>query len=420
MKIFLNAFCILFLQFNCFVYAVETSNLTWQKSLELLKENNPDYKIATLNYQAIKSLENSAQSGYYPSISGGLAYNQTSTSVDSTKTNDSFYSASLTLSQSVFAGLKDYYKSSQAQANTRLAKATLQAANAKLGYDFTLAFQNLLSAQENFKLAENILHRRQENLRLVELKFESGRENKGSRLLAEAYLAQGKYESLQARHSVELAQVTFAQMVGLQQSEAIVLIDQVPAKPPIENPRFSELAIETPDYQQVVSTYDANLASVGVAKSAFFPTLGLTGVIGRNSAEFFPKNDRWSIGASITIPLFDGGRDYATVKNTSITRDSSEIQKTSVDQKEIVNLKLIYQKFIESIEKMKVDESFQKALVLRSEIARTQYNNGLVSFIDWDNIENDLILRQKTYLQSKKDRALSEATWNQARGTGVF
>jgi hypothetical protein len=43
-----------------------------------------------------------------------------------------------------------------------------------------------------------------------------------------------------------------------------------------------------------------------------------------------------------------------------------------------------------------------------------------MSFEDWDRIENDLIQRQKTVLQSQRDRVTAEAAWEQAQGKGVI
>jgi outer membrane protein TolC len=56
----------------------------------------------------------------------------------------------------------------------------------------------------------------------------------------------------------------------------------------------------------------------------------------------------------------------------------------------------------------------------RADIARTKYNNGLMTFENWDIIENDLIQRQKSFLQGQRDRVVAEAAWEQAQGKGVI
>ena len=63
---------------------------------------------------------------------------------------------------------------------------------------------------------------------------------------------------------------------------------------------------------------------------------------------------------------------------------------------------------------------FLAAADLRAEIARTQYTTGLLSFEDWDLIENDLIDNQKAMLASLRDAVLAEAAWEQTLGKGAL
>ena len=79
-----------------------------------------------------------------------------------------------------------------------------------------------------------------------------------------------------------------------------------------------------------------------------------------------------------------------------------------------------YRTYVEGVMKLDVDQAFVVAAESRERIAKAQYNNGLTTFIDWDNIENDLINRQKSFLQTEKERVTAEAAWEQALGRGVI
>ena len=46
--------------------------------------------------------------------------------------------------------------------------------------------------------------------------------------------------------------------------------------------------------------------------------------------------------------------------------------------------------------------------------------SGLISFQDWDTIENDLISNQKTILVNLRDAIAAEAAWEQAQGKGYI
>ena len=74
----------------------------------------------------------------------------------------------------------------------------------------------------------------------------------------------------------------------------------------------------------------------------------------------------------------------------------------------------------EAVQRLEVDRAFVEAALAREKIAKEKYNNGLLSFEDWDIIENDLISRQKALLLSEKNRVTAEAAWEKSRGVGVF
>ena len=86
----------------------------------------------------------------------------------------------------------------------------------------------------------------------------------------------------------------------------------------------------------------------------------------------------------------------------------------------MARLRQAHVNLVESSERLKVDESFQEAVTLRAEIARSKYNNGLTTFDDWDLIESDLINRQRAVLSSQGNRVIAEAAWEQAQGRGAL
>ena len=146
----------------------------------------------------------------------------------------------------------------------------------------------------------------------------------------------------------------------------------------------------------------------------------MSGSYGYIDRLFFPKQDRWSVGLTLSIPLFDGGRDYSAVKSYSYRAQAIAKQSVDVGQKKIVRLKQAYYDFAAAIEKEKLDENFRKAASLRSQITRSKYNNGLSTFDEWDRVENDLISRERAALASRRDRLVKESVWEQTQGVGVF
>ncbi|MEK7223384.1 MAG: TolC family protein [Pseudomonadota bacterium] len=394
--------------------------LTWETCVQEAAANNPEFRAARANLAAAGFSAEGAYSGYLPQLSAGAGYTDTSGSTASTTTSDTTYSTSVSLSQNLFAGFQDRAKVAQGAANREVAAAGLAAAKAKLSQDLKSAFVGLRYAQDNVILTENIAHRREENLRLVELRFESGNENKGSYLLTKASLAQARYENLQAQQDLTSTQAQLDRVLGRGETGGLEVRGDIPLSEPGKAPDFRQLAREVPDYQQAAGQQKSAAAGVTLARSGLYPSLNLSGSVGRTGDNWNPDGTHRSVGLNLNVPLYSGGKDYYATKSAVSNLEAAASNTDSAEHQLVVRLKQTHAGYIESVEKLKVDQAFLDAAMTRADIARTKYNNGLMTFENWDIIENDLIQRQKSFLQSRRDRVVAEAAWEQAQGKGVI
>lgn len=394
--------------------------LLWEDCVKSATQNNAELQAAKENLRSTEYLSNGAWSGFLPQITTDIGYNHAKSTSGSTESVASTYSASVSASQNLFAGFQDNAKINQTGANEDISRASFETTKAKVSFDLKSAFENLVYAQEYLRLAGQIITRREENMQMVQLRFESGRENKGSAMLAKANLEQAKLDELQARNSIRVAQEQLAKVIGMDDFSEITVKGAVPVSDPVPNLDLKRLAVETPDHRKAVFQEDAARASLMSARSSFFPSLDLTGQVGRQGDNFFPQDNRWSVGLNLSFPLFRGGKDYYNTKSASALLTASSYNRENVDRDLLVKLRDAYTSFEEAVVKLKVDEYFYQASTARAQIGREKYNNGLLSFDDWDILETDLIVREKNQIQSQRDRIISEATWEQALGRGVI
>lgn len=393
------------------------SVLSWEACVQEAAANNPELRAARANLTAAAHKAEASHSGNLPQLSAGASYSDTS---GTATTSGNSYSTSLSLTQNLFSGFQDQAKIEQGVANRTQAEAGLVIARAKLSQDLKAAYAGLRYAQDNVTLTEKIVLRLEENLRLVELRFEAGRENKGAYLLTKASLALARYENLQARQALVSAQTQLAKVLGRSEPGVLEVLGSVPINELGASPDFRQLAQQSPDLQQAQAQERSAVADVTLARAGYYPSLNLTGTVAREGQEWYPDKDRRTVGLNLAIPLYSGGKDYYSAKSAAASLEAASSNKDNTEHQLQVRLRQAYAGYVESAEKLKVDQAFLDAAMTRSEIARSRYNNGLMSFDDWDRIENDLILRQKAYLQSQRERVLAEAAWEQAQGTGVI
>lgn len=399
--------------------AAASTSLTFEESVALAASHNASLRNAQANLRAAEERGRVAYSGFLPQLSGNVSYNDTSTNANSAIAIGSDYTAGLTLTQNLFAGFQDQARVEQGAANVQTASAAFATTKAQLSRDLKAAYAGLLYAQDNVKLSADILRRLDENLRLVELRFENGRENKGAYLLTRASVAQARLDQLQAQQALLSAQTQLANITG-QTGAPMQAAGTVPVAAPLARPDFSTLVQQTPEVQDAAGRERSAAADVQLARAGFYPSVNVSGSVARDGDTWYPSGDRRSVNASVSIPLYSGGRDYYGVRGALAATDAAKANRDSVEGQILVRLTQSYATYVESVERLNVDREFVSATETRANIARARYQNGLIGFEDWDRTENDLIQRQRALLASLRDRVNAEAAWELAQGRGVI
>ena len=404
--------------------AQAATTLTWPSCVDLAVKNNAELQVSQAQLRSQESSEKAAFSTFLPKLKGSVGYSQgdaySINNSNSTNTTTA-YSTSLNLSQNLFAGFQDQGQLEIEGLKTRSSRLRLQITKAKVSHELKVAFESLRNAQDYQKLAQEILRRREDNLRLVNLRFESGRENKGSVLLSEAYLSQSQYDQLLAQNALRTSRALLMEALGQDNLTDVEVLGGLPLFDPEPTPAFEKIATETPAYLIVVN--DEKIAELNrqISRASFYPSLDLSGTVTQIGEQFPPEDTRrWSVGFTLSFPFFNGGKDYNNARSATAAHEASTAERTRTRRDILVQIEQAYATYAQATAKLKVDENFRKAAFLRAEIARKRYNNGLVSFEDWDLVENDLINRQKNYLQSLRDRVEAESAWIQAQGKGAI
>jgi outer membrane protein TolC len=402
-----------FLILFTFIFINNSYAIEWSEGITEIANNNAELLAAKKNLESSQYLETAAYSGFLPKVSAGAGTNHSNTA----KTN----SLSVNATENLFSGFLDSSKINEAKLTTIGTQENLKSIIAKVSYDYKSAFMSLIYAQKYIILTNDIIKRREANLRLVELRFESGRENIGSLHLSKAYLAQAKYDHLIATNALSVAQANLAKVLGRSSYEDLSVTGIVPVKN-LNNIKlnFLDLAVITPEYKKAVTDEKIAMSFLDIVNANFYPSLNLTGNGTRANRDGGAWSNTWSVGADITFPLFNGGKDYFTSKSSHELYRSAVFFKRNIQENGIVKLKDAYARYLESISKLEVDQAFVEAGNSRERIAKEKYNNGLLTFDEWDIIENDLINRQKSLLQSERDRVVAEANWEQVQGMGVL
>ncbi len=148
----------------------------------------------------------------------------------------------------------------------------------------------------------------------------------------------------------------------------------------------SELLTRRPDIRRSEQQLRAATARVGAATADYFPKFSLTGSLGTQGSKFKDlgnwDNRYWSIGPSVSWPIFDAGRIRANVAVQNAVADQAVLSYTQsvlTALKDVENALIAYateQQHRESL--TNTVNAYRKAL----DLATRLYNNGQTDYLN--------------------------------------
>jgi NodT family efflux transporter outer membrane factor (OMF) lipoprotein len=195
-----------------------------------------------------------------------------------------------------------------------------------------------------------------------------------------------------------------------------VYLPQVPTGMP------STLLQRRPDIAAAERRVFAANATIGVAKAAYFPNIGLGLDGGYDSDTFSPwlaaPNEIWSVGPSLMFTLFDGGRRSAQVTIARRLEDQAAAQYRSVVINAVreVDDNLALQRTL-SAEAQRVDEE-NAAAAQTLDIAMARYRDGTDDYLDVVTAQQDALEAQTQVRTVETRRIAATVGLIQALGGG--
>ena len=397
--------------------ACAQETLTWEECVRRAKKNHPDLISAAEEVKQAKADLDIEISAMLPDITGGASGKRARTS-SAGKTGNT-YSYDITGQHLIFDGFKTSSEVSSALKTLRAQEYTYNVTSSEVRLNLRGAFVKLLKAQELIALTEQIAERREQNLELVKLRYEAGREHKGSLLTAEADLAQAEFEVAQAQRSITLAQRELSKELGYGKMKAWKAKGSFSVEPDGEydlKPDFENLALTTPFLKELMAKKEAARYGLQSEEADFFPQVYLNTSIGKSGSSLLPQGRQFSAGVSMSFPIFEGGS-----RVSEVTKARSQFEQAKADEESgrdslLLTMETTWKDLLDAMDTVEVKKKFLEAAEERAKITTAQYEKGLTSFDDWIIIEDNLVSAKKNYLTAQADMLSSEAYWIQAIG----
>jgi len=369
---------------------------------------NQNLKAAVARYDEARAGVGVARADYFPTVTGAAntGRQQLSDTVTNTAPTTLYNATSVGLDASYELDLWGRVRNNVAGAENRAqaSAADLAAVNLSLQSELAMDYFMLRGDGTSQQTLDETVTAYQKALELTQNRHNGGAATESDVDQAETQLQNAKtmaedvrLKRAQLEHAVAVLTGAMpsgftlppATMGDQQAQEKIILID--PGVP-------SALLERRPDIAEAERLVAAANADIGVARAAYFPDFTLTGGIGYESAVFknLLKSSSlfWSLGPSVTTPLFDGGR-IASMSDQA----RAAYQETVANYRQTVLA--AYQEVednLAAIRQLDKEHESQAAATAAAERALTQaknrYTGGIVTYLE-------VVVAQNTALQAE-------------------
>ncbi|MCL1972582.1 MAG: TolC family protein [Endomicrobia bacterium] len=397
-----------------FIFA---EKINWDIIVKQTNDKNPSIQTAKLMLENAKYAYNRAFGGYMPNVS---LRGDASQGENSNEKLYKSYSYGLNASLSIFSGFETYNDVRQRSAELKAAQASYDRAVSDAAYNVAAQYVNLMWAYETVALSKRILERRKENRDMIQLKYNSGNVDIGSLRRVEADVELSAFDLRSAQRYIQTASAALLQAIG-RKDDAVLETD--------ERLALNERELSIPDYNQLITTIPEFLsarynlsgyeAQAAKTKSIWWPSVSLSGGLGRSGNEWAPDRNSWDAGLSLSYSLFTGTKiidtkvsaNYLKIAEANLNSVSNTLKSSAISH---------FNSLSDAIEYIAAREYYLAASQLQAEISQRKYINGLSSYQDWYSIENDYITSQRAFLDSKRSAALEKARWYNFVGEGFM
>ncbi len=319
-----------------------------------------------------------------------------------------------TVTQNLFNGFQTSNRTRQAEAQVFSARELLRTTEQAVLLAAVTAYMNLLRDTAILELQRSNVTVLEATLQQTRDRFNVGEVTRTDVAQAESRLAAGRSQMLNAESNYTTSRSTYRQVVGVEPG-------RLTAAAPVDrfSPRNLKAALgrgasEHPAISTAAYNVDAAAFQVKIAEGALYPNLALQGAVSKAIGSSNNVNTLQNLTASavaqLTVPIYQGGAEYATIRQAKETLGQRRLDlDTARDQVQQTVTQAWGQ-----LEAAKAQIEATTAQVAATEIAlngvREEARVGQRTTLDVLNAQQDLVNARVALVTAQRDRVVASYT----------
>ena len=403
---------------------------TLARCIDYALENNLSIKQSELNVEQKEVQLNTAESSRLPGLSASSGQNFSfgrGLTADNTYANTNTTSTSFSVGADVpvFNGFRIKHNIELSKLDLAAATADLAKAKDDIRVAVAQAYVQILYNMEILDVAKNQVEI--DSMQVVRLQemASNGKASRAEVSAQEATLAQSRLSVTRAENNLSLAILDLTQLLELPSPEGFHV-----ARPSVEGMEPSALMNPEAIYAEAVQVkpgikaeeirLDQALKNIDLARSAFLPSISLSGGLGTNfytssgfaSAGFIDQvknNFSQYIGMNLSVPIFTRFSNRNQVKNARLSFNAQEIMLDNTKKNLYKEIQQAYYNAVASQAKYRSSETAAASAEDAFELAQAMYENGKSGITEFNEAKarymsaaSDLVQSRYEYLYQSK------------------
>jgi len=305
-------------------------------------------------------------------------------------------------------------------ASAEMSAAQLAAARLSMQSALATAYFQLRTADALHDLLGSVVKDYQRSLAIAQNQYKAGTAARANVISAQSLVLSAQAQQINSQVARQQAEHAIAVLIGLPPAEFSIAhapLARIAPHVPLSVP--STLLERRPDIVAAERNMKAQNALIGVAMAAYYPNISLSGLLGVSSVgNQLSFNPVWSIGASLSQMLFNGGLTDAQVAAARASYDASvasyrQTVLTAFQQVEdqLSSLRILGQEAV-------VQDNAVKLATQAADIAINEYDAGTQNFTTVVTAEANAITARENALTIRQERYLATVSLIVALGGG--
>jgi NodT family efflux transporter outer membrane factor (OMF) lipoprotein len=371
--------------------------------IQRVNVSNQSLVSSAAQAREVSALLASAKLAFFPSVEGDASY------VRQRQTGSASTQRSIGLSSTWELDLwgKLRHQASATFADAQTAAADTESLKLSLQSQTAQTYFSLRATDAKLDLYHSELESYKKSLQLTQNRYNQGVASRSDVAQSQSQLASTEAEAIDLESQRAILEHALAVLTGLPPSSMSIGKTQLSSKvPSVPAATPSSLLQRRPDIASAERKVAAANQRIGAAKAAFYPTVTLDGSGGwRGSSGLLTAPNRyWSVGPSVTAPIFDRGallaqKGQADATYEATVADYKQVVLTALQETEdaLSTLRLLDRE-------LKSEEDAVKAARDNERITMNQYQEGTVSYLNVVTAQATALTTERTAIDLRASR----------------